>query len=319
MGRRVSPAVIGAFAIGAVAIVVIAIVALGSGRLFRKTREYVMYFSGSVNGLLVGASVKMEGVPVGAVKEIRLGFNPRGEAVEEFPTKVKIAVIVELDETMLRARGVRNTDLADPQHIERAVQHGLRGVLAMESLLTGILYVDLEMLPDTPANFVQQQNDEYVEIPTIPTALEQAQVTVTQILEHLQRADFEKTLADLNATLEALRKFTSSQQLQDAVANLAKASAELAATAASIRRLADNMNAQTGPLAKSLRQTADKANVTLAQAQAALANLQATFDPQAPLALQLNETLIELSKSARSMRELTDYLERNPSSIVRGK
>ena len=319
MGRRVSPAVIGAFAIGAVAIVVIAIVALGSGRLFRKTREYVMYFSGSVNGLLVGASVKMEGVPVGAVKEIRLGFNPRGEAVEEFPTKVKIAVIVELDETMLRARGVRNTDLADPQHIERAVQHGLRGVLAMESLLTGILYVDLEMLPDTPANFVQQQNDEYVEIPTIPTALEQAQVTVTQILEHLQRADFEKTLADLNATLEALRKFTSSQQLQDAVANLAKASAELAATAASIRRLADNMNGQTGPLAKSLRQTADKANVTLAQAQAALANLQATFDPQAPLALQLNETLIELSKSARSMRELTDYLERNPSSIVRGK
>ena len=250
MGRRVSPAVVGAFAIGAVAIVVIAIVALGSGRLFRKTREYVMYFSGSVNGLLVGASVKMEGVPVGAVKEIRLGFNPRGEPVEEIPTKVKIAVIVELDETMLRARGVRNTDLADPQHIERAVQHGLRGVLAMESLLTGILYVDLEMLPDTPANFVQPQNDEYVEIPTIPTALEQAQVTVTQILEHLQRADFDKTLSDLSATLEALKKFTTSQQLQDAVANLAKASAELAATASSIRRLANNMNAQTGPLAR---------------------------------------------------------------------
>jgi paraquat-inducible protein B len=319
MGRRVSPALIGGFAIGAAAIIVLAIVALGSGRLFRKTRDYVMYFSGSVNGLLVGASVKMEGVPVGAVKEIRLGFNPRGEPVEEFPTKVKIAVIVELDETMLRARGVRNTDLADPQHIQRAVQHGLRGVLAMESLLTGILYVDLEMLPDTPANFVQPQNDEYVEIPTIPTALEQAQVTVTQILEHLQKADFDKTLSDLSATLEALRKFTSSQQLQDAVTNLAKASAELAATASSIRRLADNMNAQTGPLAKSLRQTADKANLTLAQAQAALANVQATFDPQAPLAYQLNQTLVELSNSARSMRELTDYLERNPSSIVRGK
>ena len=319
MGRLVSPALIGGFAIGAIAIVVIAIVALGSGRLFSKTRQYVMYFSGSVNGLLVGASVKMEGVPVGAVKEIRLGFNPRGEPVEEFPTKVKIAVIVELDEDMLRARGVRNVDLADPQHIERAVQHGLRGVLAMESLLTGILYVDLEMLPDTPANFVQPQNDEYVEIPTIPTALEQAQVTVTQILEHLQKADFDKTLSDLNATLEALKKFTSSQQLQDAVANLAKASAELAATASSIRRLADNMNAQTGPLAKSLRQTADKANVTLTQAQAALASLQATFDPQAPLAYQLNQTLIEVSNSARSMRELTDYLERNPSSIVRGK
>jgi len=319
MGRRVSPALIGGFAIGAIAIVVIAIVALGSGRLFRKTRQYVMYFSGSVNGLLVGASVKMEGVPVGSVKEIRLGFNPRGEPVEEFPTKVKIEVIVELDETMLRARGVRNTDLADPPHIERAVQHGLRGVLAMESLLTGILYVDLEMLPDTPANFVQPQNDEYVEIPTIPTALEQAQVTVTQILEQLRRADFDKTLSDLSTTLKALKKVTTSQQVQDAVANLAKASAELAATASSIRRLADNMDAQTGPLARSLRQTADRANFTLAQAQATLANLEAAFDPQAPLAYQLNQTLIEVSNSARSVRELTEYLERNPSSIVRGK
>ncbi|MGA7873308.1 MAG: MlaD family protein [Candidatus Binatus sp.] len=319
MGRRVSPTLIGAFLVGAIAIVVITIIALGSGRLFRKTQQYVMYFSGSVNGLLVGAAVKMEGVPVGTVKEIQLGFNPHGEPVEEIPAKVKIAVIVELDEKRMRTRGVRNTDLADPEHIKRAVQHGLRGVLAMESLLTGILYVDLEMLPDTPANFVQQQNEEYVEIPTIPTALEQAQVTVTQILEHLQRADFDKALSDLSATLEALKKFTTSQQLQDAVANLAEASAELAATASSVRRLANNMNAQTGPLAQSLRQTADKANATLAQAQATLANLQATFDPQAPLAYQLNQTLIEVSRSARSMRELTDYLERNPSSIVRGK
>lgn len=126
-------------------------------------------------------------------------------------------------------------------------------------------------------------------------------------------------MSDLSATLEALKKFTTSQQLQDAVTNLAKASAELAATASSIRRLADNMNAQTGPVAKSLRETADKANATLVKAQAALANLGAIFDPQSPLAYQLNQTLIELSNSARSMRELTDYLERNPSSIVRGK
>jgi paraquat-inducible protein B len=168
------------------------------------------------------------------------------------------------------------------------------------------------MLPDTPANFVQAKNDEYVEIPTIPTALEQAQVTVTQILEHLQRVDFDKAVSDLSAALEALKKFTTSQQLQDAVANLAKASAELAATASSVRRLADNM-------AKSLRETADKASATLAQAQAALANLKTVFDPQAPLAYQLNQTLVEVSDSARSMRELTDYLERNPSSIVRGK
>ena len=50
MSTKVSPTLIGAFVIGAVALLVIAIFALGSGRLFRQTQEFVLYFDNSVNG-----------------------------------------------------------------------------------------------------------------------------------------------------------------------------------------------------------------------------------------------------------------------------
>ena len=39
----------------------------------------------------------------------------------------------------------------------------------------------------------------------------------------------------------------------------------------------------------------------------------------APRQLELRNALQEVSRAARSFRVLTDYLERNPSSLIRGK
>jgi paraquat-inducible protein B len=61
MNKKMSPAVIGAFVLGAVALIIIAILVFGSGRLFRQTRTFVLYFDNSVNGLRIGAPVKIKG------------------------------------------------------------------------------------------------------------------------------------------------------------------------------------------------------------------------------------------------------------------
>jgi paraquat-inducible protein B len=72
MSKKISPTSIGAFVVGALTLLVIAVIALGSGQLFRHTREYVLYFDGSVNGLNIGAPIKLKGVEIGSVKNILL-------------------------------------------------------------------------------------------------------------------------------------------------------------------------------------------------------------------------------------------------------
>src|SRR5574342_1297040 len=99
MNKKISPTLMGAFVVGALALLVIAIIALGSGRLFRKTYEFVLFFQGSVNGLNVGAPVKYKGVEIGSVTDILLQL----EKVEPG----RIPVIIELDAKKLAGRGFR--------------------------------------------------------------------------------------------------------------------------------------------------------------------------------------------------------------------
>jgi len=61
MGRRVNPTLVGAFVLGAIALAVIGVAVFGSGRLFRRTEAFVLYFDSSVNGLRIGAPVKFKG------------------------------------------------------------------------------------------------------------------------------------------------------------------------------------------------------------------------------------------------------------------
>ena len=75
MKKKISPTLIGGFVIGALVLFVIAVIAFGSGQLLRKTREFVLYFDSSVNGLRIGAPVKVKGVEIGSVKDISLSSS----------------------------------------------------------------------------------------------------------------------------------------------------------------------------------------------------------------------------------------------------
>ena len=133
MNKKISPTMIGAFVLGALALIVVAVVALGSGRFFRQTREFVLYFDSSVNGLRVGAPVKFKGVEIGAVKDIRLQLE-KGAQVNKIP------VIIEIDLEKLTSRGATSEVARDlPTFHKAIVEMGLRGQLLMESLVTGLL------------------------------------------------------------------------------------------------------------------------------------------------------------------------------------
>jgi paraquat-inducible protein B len=276
----------------------------------------VLYFRADVNGLRPGAPVKFEGVQVGAVEQILLSLNQTNAAQ---PPVLTIPVIVALNSKAVVHEGAGALDLDRPEVVSNLVKGGLRGQLATESLLTGVLYVSLELKPQTPAHFRAPRGSPYLEIPTVPTPLEQAQELAMRALTQLGQVDLTKLVASLNTTITRTGEIAASPQLKAALDALPGTVKKLGDAADSIQLLADRTDREIAPTGHALRETSESANRALAQTQATLKTLQETLGPASPLGYQLQQTLADVSQAARAVRELADYLDRNPGAIVRGR
>ena len=318
MGKRANPTMVGAFVLGALAIVIAVIIGLGSSHLFTREHKFVMFFSSDVNGLNVGATVKFRGVEVGSVSNILLSLGGLGGSNIQQTAQIRIPVIIQLDSRKLFARGAE-LDLDDPKQIAAAIQLGLRGELKTESMLTGLAYIDLDMHPDTPVKFYLGRNSPYPEIPTVPTPLEQAQTAIIRIMAALEKVDFEALTKSLTQTSNSINALVASHQVRETIASLDQAAVSLNGTAQSIKKTSDDLNKQVGPAAEDLRKTTASARATLQQAEQTLVAVRSVLGPGSPVDYQLTETLEQTSDAARSLRQLTDYLQRDPSSVIRGR
>ena len=322
MSTKVSPTLIGAFVIGAVALIVIAILLLGSGRLFRQTRDFVLYFDNSVNGLRVGAPVKFKGVEVGTVKDIRLQLE-KGAEVNKIP------VIIEIDLEKLTLRGATPQIAVDREAFHKAVVDGFRGQLEMESLVTGLLYVALDFFPGTPINFVQQDNvnNKYPEIPTLPTSLEQAKGAVDRILNKLEEIDFKRLIDSLTKTSDEVGQLVrvNSPTVKSILQSVDQAMPQLRRAILDFRTLTATANNNVTNVSADLHQTLTAAHsaieqiaATMKEAETTIISVRATVDPNSPTFYELTKSLREVSGAASSIRLLADSLDRNPQAVILG-
>ena len=323
MSTKVSPTLIGAFVVGAVALIVIAILLLGSGRLFRQTRDFVLYFDNSVNGLRVGAPVKFKGVEVGTVKDIRLQLE-KGAEVNKIP------VIIEIDLEKLTLRGATPQIAVDREAFHKAVVDGFRGQLEMESLVTGLLYVALDFFPGTPINFVQQDNvnNKYPEIPTLPTSLEQAKGAVDRILNKLEEIDFKRLIDSLTKTSDEVGQLVrvNSPTVKSILQSVDQAMPQLRGAILDFRTLTATANNNVTNVSADLHQTLTAAHsaieqiaATMKEAETTIISVRATVDPNSPTFYELTKSLREVSGAASSIRLLADSLDRNPQAAILGK
>jgi paraquat-inducible protein B len=321
MGKRFSPTVVGIFVIGAVALAIVGVAVFGSGQFFRDTSRFVVFFQGSVNGLRIGAPVKVKGVQVGEVIDIRLGIGDVNLFGMEPP---RIPVIIELDITGIRSRGA--TGDAGASSVKRLIEEGLRAQLNMESFVTGLLYVSFDFFPDAPLELVGGDDLPYPELPAIPTALEQAQSAAAEIINKLKEMKFDEMVADLRGAADGVNKLVNSAGLKQGVdslgevaANVNKALVDLRATLARLDKLGGNLDSGIVTVQKELAATTVEARRMLEQATLSLQNVGSLTRPDAPLAQQLGTTLRDVSRASQQLSNFLDYLERNPSALVRGK
>jgi paraquat-inducible protein B len=312
MGKRVSPAAIGAFVVASFAILIVALIVVGSGRIFTRPVRFICMFQGNLNGLKIGAPVKVRGVQIGTVATIQLRLLPYQGRMLPGIKGLRLPVIIDVDRSQLLARGGTGAAL-DKSGFDDAIKQGMRAQLATESLLTGLLYIDLGLHPNTPIKFVLEPGGPYREIPTVRTDLAQLQERLTHTLDKFDKVDFQALVVSITDAANSIKTLTGSPELKATLESLKGTIANLNQAVNSARDLINNANAKVGPLVTDFRESSDEANKTMKETRAVLVSLQQTLDPNSPLAVHLNQTLESLTETSQSLGEFADYLHRNPA------
>lgn len=310
---------IGSFVVGAIVILIGFLLFMAGGGFGRETVGAVMVFENSVKGLKVGAPVAFKGVQIGQVKDIDLQMD-----LETY--KVSMPVEVELISDAFDEVGE-----GDPgsDRISDLIDQGMRAQLQLESLLTGLLYIQLDFYPNTEVNMARV-NSEMMQFPTIPTDME-------KLSRSLDNLDFQTLVSDISNAMSGIDTLINDPRTQDLPE-------QLHTTLMSLETLSQDLSQQTqniGPdlnqlisttdqtmhsLQSGLPRLTDEAVATLTSAQDALAALR---DAMASVDYELSgdsATLYELQQAARetsaamrALRTLAENIDEQPESLIKGR
>jgi paraquat-inducible protein B len=319
MSKRFSTTAIGALVVGSFALLVAAIVVVGAGKMFQKPVQFVCFFPGGVNGLKVGAPVKFRGVQIGSVASIRLLLPADQGTVRSDLKELRLPVILNIDGSQLRAMGGRGLALTE-NGFDDLVKQGLRAQLNVESLLTGLLYVDLDLYPKAPLVLcLESGTSPYREIPTVPTDFAHLQEEAEKALDRISTMDLEGLMRSISGAGDSINSLVSSQELKRALVSTNDTMMALRKTLGSMQVTLDKVNVKFDTLSTDLELTSREASETMKETREMLIEVQGTLDPSSPLWVNLNLALSQFTETARSFGDLSDYLQQNPSALVRGK
>jgi paraquat-inducible protein B len=320
VSRKTHPRAIGAFVLGAVALLLAAIVLLSSGNWFEPKALFAVYFPGSVRGLNKGAPVTFRGVKIGEVKDVNAFLTGRDE------TPIQIEVVIEIRTNVVEAPEGVPRPFAGPQELAQGlIARGVRARMLSQSMLTGQKYIDLDFQPKEPARLAGIRR-RYPELPTTPTAMERLGEQAETFFAKLSELPLDQMLDDFRKALQSLREVLSSPDLQGAIAGAHRATRKLEpaledarAAIADARTLIKDLDGRVGTLGGDAETTLRELREVLDRAQKTLESLDHTISGADDARVRAAETLEELSRAMKAIRNLVDYIQTHPEAVVQGK
>ena len=265
--------------------------------------RFVLFFDDSVRGLTLGAPVEFKGIKVGSVIDVRLEYDERSSAF-------RIPVVIEVEPERIVERGER-MKRAPREAFQALVKRGLRARLQTGNLLTGQLFVDLDIHPKTPIKLANAGRTE-PELPTIQGNIEQMTTQLKGILDKLDRVDIVAIGAELQGTLKGTSILANAP-------NLEKSIADLGAALASVRSILRKVDERAEPITANLEQALAAARDALEKSKVTMAAVEGVLTPESPMHDNAVRLAQELAVTSRSIRSLVEMLERNPQSLLFGR
>ena len=298
MSKTIHPATIGMFVSGAVVLLVSVLVFLGSG-FFSHQEPFVVYFNGSVKGLRVGAPVSFRGVSVGRVTDIKVVFDPSDENFQT-PVIIDISsdqVTVKGETTWMPRDGIGGV-------ISELIQKGLRAQLELQSLVTGQLQVNLDFHPDSPLTVVPGILP-YQQIPTVPSSIE-------ELTSSFENIPFDELVSDFREALGGIKEFISSGKIESVFDR----------TETMIGKIEDvlsSIDTEIEPLSGEVKAALRELSVLIKAAKLGVDDLRDAGKSAGDMRGRAVKLIDTLDDAGRSMKNLSDFLRRNPEALLRGQ
>jgi paraquat-inducible protein B len=242
--------------------------------------SYVLYFTESLRGLSVGAPVTYLGLPVGEVTAIGFEYD---EATDRIRPRVDIAVYPARFAAYVKTSPGLETKIQseNKRHdvIQKMVDRGIRAQLRSGSVVTGQLYVAFDRFPNAPKVKVDWTKKP-PELPVMLSGLQELENKISSIIAKIDKMPLDAIGEDLKKLLET--------------------------TDRAIKRLDEEVTPELKSSLEELKRVLENTDATL-------------VGKDAPAQQELREALQEIARAARAFRVLSEYLERNPDALLRGK
>jgi paraquat-inducible protein B len=293
---------------------------------------YLTYFQGPVGGLAPGTPVKMKGVQIGRVRDVRLRYVPQTASLET-------PVVLEIDPRELEfpvndATSRQELRALMNDALSKLVNKGMRATLATSLVLPGASAVNLDLVARPGTGRLVVTNDP----PIIPAAsggsgLEGAMSAITDVAATIRNLPLQEIAGNMRSASARLDTLLNDPVLDQSLRRLDTSLAE-------VERIAKTAGANAGPIVESIRNAADSAETSAKRIEGAtqnidpivqsLRNAAASAESAAQRAEQLMgtsqkqnydiaELIRELTRAAEAVRALANYLTENPDSVIKGR
>lgn len=320
---------------------ILSLLSLGVMKYFKKTYDFMTVVESSVQGLEKGAKVKFKGVTIGEVSKIQI--TPRENVIYIF---MKFDPDAFARKASDKVEGAHDLSKKDEkffrENIVEAIDRGLRCQLQLAGI-TGALFVDISYYdPKThPYKKYVLPKMHPPFIPAIPS------VSITNILEEVQKSvvkigkvDFEKISNQIDEFLITANKLINDKAIKETITEVKKISNNLQTLTNTLKKTfteekMDEIGAKFDKTLKNVNSTLDDISTLINNADEKIgkADIPATtkaargfldegkvaFERTAKLEKDIKKSLRKLDAALHSLKELTDYLEKNPSALLKGK
>ncbi|WP_124551822.1 intermembrane transport protein PqiB [Methylophilus methylotrophus] len=259
-------------------------------QIYDQFIEYVLLVDDTVRGLSKGAPVEFRGLRIGTVISVPWKFNSP-ERKKDF--RYAIPVLIHLEPGRLAENG--KADLQEwKDRMHHMLQRGLHATLKSGNLITGSVFVDLNMDQHVHKTYRTQRFEGLPVMPTTATNLAQIEQKLSDLLDKLNRLNVEPVLSGLDKNLQQSEKTMQ----------------EIRALSQQVNQLLNQPDVQQMP--SNINQTMQDMRATMQELRGTLQGLS----PESTAYQELTTTLQRLDKALRDIQPLARTLNEQPNAIL---